>query len=85
MASDDAAAFLAACLVVANEVENGPDTMTSMAVGKSGVYPGADKAGKTRASAGHAAVPNHRPSDLPMKYFPLIRGRRAKLARRGRA
>ena len=59
-ASDDATALLAAFLVLGMEVENGPDTTKSMAVGRSGVSPGADKAGKIRASAGQEAVDAHR-------------------------
>ena len=51
---------LAALLVLALEVENGPNTMTSMAVGRSGSVPGAGRAGKISASTGREAVPNKR-------------------------
>ena len=70
IASEEAAAFLAAFRLDEQPALNAPDTTKSIAVGRSALSPGVGIGGKTSASAGLEAVPNSNPFASPWKYLP---------------
>ena len=70
IASEEEAAFLAAFRLEEQAEQNAPDTVKSIAVGRSALSPGVGIGGKTSASAGLEAVPKSKPFASPWKYFP---------------